>query len=584
LVSGFAVALGIVNISAFKRGPFARPVEKAWSKQVKKKLSEPSVPEADGLAGFFGEEGDDDRKSKTDNDDETSLPSRRTFISRPAAAESLSISLDPDDAGAFYYVVYGPAGCGKTTLIREALRAHIVKKGKRDDESISESSKSSSAEKNKTCSLPFGGAAYVDAASSFPLDFGRELAAAIGFSFEEGLRTADRITKALTGGGARALLSSSSADADAAAASGLTTPQQQRQDSLARAAAALEEAAETAAAAGKGRPLIVVDGADKLAQLDPDAFLDLARLAARWSASSSRSTPVVALVIGDPAALRLLRASPSGSRALLEPPISVPGPTEEEASRFLSARGVPRKDDGDENSPSSPPSPSRSPPQQPILEAARGDWLSLEKAARIVRQRDKTTKTVTQAAVEAARELVEGPSERRFAAAGLLDSPREKESQLGSLAAVRALCFLREKQQKSATSSSSHLPPPPTLPPALWRQLVPSRQHQNSLLFGDPALMPPPGTKPCLRYVEGRGLAFASSADESFACSRLLGSSSSSIPSPPLARCLGDARVWEAAGQRAEGALRASSLSSTTSTSKGGRSENEEGEDEEEEG
>ena len=48
---------------------------------------------------------------------------------------------------------------------------------------------------------------------------------------------------------------------------------------------------------------------------------------------------MVALVVGDPAALALLRASPSGSRAL-EPPISAPGPTEEEASEFLELRGV----------------------------------------------------------------------------------------------------------------------------------------------------------------------------------------------------------------------------------------------------
>jgi len=265
LLAGAAVALGVVNFSSPKPGGgfrfFSRPVEKAWSRQVEKTLSEPAVPEPEGIAGVYsraedgggGEGGGGGGASKTSTStSSTSAGAPRTLIPRPRAAAFLAKALDPDDAGAFFYVVHGPAGCGKTTLVRQALREHVAKRGggsskegngngdgkaavaKSWSSSSEEGEKANNDEKTSSSSsspsLPFGGAAYVDAASSFPLDFGRDLASAIGFTFEEGIRTADRLTKALTGGGARALLSSSSADASAAAAAGSGTPQQ-RQDS-----------------------------------------------------------------------------------------------------------------------------------------------------------------------------------------------------------------------------------------------------------------------------------------------------------------------------------------------------------------
>ena len=446
--------------------------------------------------------------------------------------------------------------------MRQALRAHIEKgkKGLASSTSPPSSSTlfSSSGEKEEgkddgktssaaaAASLPFGGAAYVDAASSFPLDFGRDLASAIGFTFEEGIRTADRLTKALTVGGARALLSLSSADAAEAVSNPML-----RQDSLARAAAALEEAAQAAAAAGKGRPLLVVDGADRLVALDPDSFFDLARLAARWAASSrGGGSPVVALVLGDPAALALLRASAAGSRAL-EPPIEVPGPTEAEARRFLELRGVPAAEEASS-------SPSSLSPQTAILEAARGDWLSLEKAARLVRSRPRGV-SVAEAAADAAKELVAGPSEGRFAAAGLLD---DTPQQLGGLAAVRALCMLRSGKGSAAAASAATPPSPipfpsPTLSPSLWRRCVPKKEHQRALLLSDPpsALLPgdrpPPGVGPPLRFAGRAGLSFASAADEAFACSLSLGGGEGNRRGPLLLRSLGGRRAWEAAGERA---------------------------------
>jgi len=593
LLAGAAVALGVVSFSASKTGGggsrfFSRPVESAWSKQVEKTLLEPAVPEPEGIAGVY--EGNEEQKEKEKKEgDDAAAAAPRTLIPRPRAAAALARSLDPDDAGPFFYVVFGPPGCGKTTLVRQALRAHIDK-GKKGNASAAgaaaaepgSSSSSSGAEgeeedegsppssSSPSSSLPFGGAAYVDAASFFPLDFGRDLAAAVGFTFEEGIRTADRFSKALTGGGARALLSSGSADADAAAGAPGSSPQQ-RQATLARAAAALEEAAAAAAAAGRGRPLVVVDGADRLAALDPDAFLDVARLAARWAASSAGNrTPVVALVLGDPAALALLRASAAGSRAL-EPPIEAPGPTEAEARRFLAARGVPG--DGAGGGGAAPPPPASS-PRDAILEAARGDWLQLEKAARLVRAARARGAAAAGAARAAAAALVAGPAEGRFAAAGLLD---DTPQQLGGLAAVRALCVLRSGSGEGtsglgaasaaasaaaarapAASATPPPPPPPTLPPSLWRRCVPKRELQRALLLSDPpsalppgAARPPPGVRPPLRFVEGAGLSFASAADEAFACSLSLGGGGGGGKIPLLKRCLGGQAAWEAAGKRA---------------------------------
>jgi type II secretory pathway predicted ATPase ExeA len=281
-----AVAAVGLMFGAFHVSPRSRPVERAYTKQIVRTLGKVATP-----APFAPED---------------------VLLARPDAAAALATALDPAAGGppGFFLVVSGSPGAGKTTLVRLALRELAKRRAVAADRVDAGAGATSTG---TTTPLP-GGCCYVAAAPYPHSNFGRDLAATIGFGFEEGVRALDQAAK---------IFAASPALKESA------TPA----ESLARAAAALEEAARELKARGAGRPLVVIDAADRLARRDPDALLDMVDYAKDWA---ERGLATVVFVVGDPTALNLLRASPSFSRAA--PLVEVAGPSPAEATDFLRRR------------------------------------------------------------------------------------------------------------------------------------------------------------------------------------------------------------------------------------------------------
>lgn len=426
-----AAAAVAITFGAIRFSLRSHPVERAYAKEIMATLGRVATPPP-----FAPED---------------------VLLTRPAAVASLAASLDPAAGGApsgFFLIITGPPGVGKTTLVRLALR----ELAKSWEEEAGDGEKDEAGKKRSSPSMPLpGGAAYVAAATHPRSNFGRELAAAVGFSFEEGVRTLDLVSR---------LFTSSSAIQDSAS----TT------ESLARAASALEEAALEIKARGCGRPLVVVDGADRLAHRDPDALLDMMEYAKGWAETGLAT---VTFVVGDPAALKLMRASPAFSRAAQ--PIVVEGPSVREAVEFLSRHLAVR---GGGALPAD---------LAHLATVVHDNWLLLEKAAALL--------VAGSVAADVAARIV-ADAEPRFAAAGLLDSTPH---QVAGLALAHALAGLPEGGGTKAV-----------LPPADWHRLCPDRAAQDALLL--------PGGWPGspFRYEPGVGLSFASAADTAFVKTGLL--------------------------------------------------------------
>jgi KaiC/GvpD/RAD55 family RecA-like ATPase len=446
-LSLLAAAAAGVTLAFIHFTPRSRPVERAYAAQVADTLLKVVSPPP-----FAPED---------------------VLLARPAAAAALASALDPADGAppGFFIIVTGAPGAGKTTLVRLALqelahrRAAAVGGWEEDSRQAGGGGGGGeaglAAKKQATPSpspssppLP-GGAAYVAAAAHPRSNFGRDLAAAVGFSFEEGVRTLDLVSR---------LFASSPAIRETANPT----------ESLARAASALEEAARDLKARGAGRPLLVIDEVDRLAFRDPDALLDMVAYAKAWAESG---LVTVAFVASDtPATLNLLRASPGFSRAA--PPVVVAGPTQAEAVDFLAAR-LRAKGGG------ALPGDLAS-----LAEGIHDDWLLLQKAAALL---------VAGAAVADVGARLLGEAEPRFAAAGLLD---RTPHQAAGLALAHALAALPPGGGAAAT-----------LPPATFHRLVPDLVSQDALL--QPEAKGGRAGSP-FRYEPGVGLSFASAADGAY--------------------------------------------------------------------
>jgi len=435
-----AMATVGVMLGAFHFTPRSKPVERAYASTIVDMLEKVAAP--------------------------SPFAPGDVLLDRPHAAAALASALDPADGAppGFFIVVTGPPGSGKTTLVRLALMELAKRRAAAAAAAAAggwEGERRDAEAKHPPPALP-SGAAYVSAAALPRSNFGRELAAAVGFGgFEEGVRTLDLVAR---------LVSASSAIQESANPT----------ESLARAASALEEAARDIKSRGGGRPLLVIDAADHLAYRDPDALLDMVEIAKAWAESGLIT---VAFVVSDsPTALNLMKAAPGFSRAAQ--PISVDGPSVAEAGEYLGRRlaakggGALPGDLAD------------------LVAAIHDNWLLLQKAASLL---------VAGSAAADVRARLVSEAEVRFAAIGVLD--RTPHAACG-LALAHAL---------------SALPPSSSLPPAAFHRLCPNPAAQDALLLPEKFKGGWAGQAGSpFRYEPGVGLSFASAVDAAYVRSGVL--------------------------------------------------------------